>query len=164
MSKSPYPGTAIFSPCGRYRYMLTRTLVEDGTGYVNFILLNPSTADAEQDDPTIRRCIGFAQDWGYSSLVATNLFAYRATSPKDMKSQRDPVGPENDYHILNAHLAADQVILAWGNHGLHLRRAQAVIKQLSPLLYCLGTTRQGQPVHPLYQPRSAKPVIYGAKP
>lgn len=98
--------SAIISDCGTYRYLLTRatgvTLFESQARTVNFIMLNPSTADATADDPTIRRCIRFAMAWDYERLVVTNLFAFRATDPGDLRFAKDPIGPENDRHIIEA--------------------------------------------------------------
>src|SRR5262245_44648837 len=85
---------AVISNCGRYRHVLTRQ-VGPGTRTATFILLNPSTADARVNDPTIRRVIGFTRQWGYDRLTVLNLFAVRATDPADLKRADDPVGPEN---------------------------------------------------------------------
>src|SRR5581483_9586135 len=97
-----------------YRYSLAR-FFGDG-GVVNFIMLNPSTADAETDDPTIRRCLGFAKAWGYGTLVVTNLFAYRATDPAELAKAGDPVGPDNDTRLWSEAQLSDLVVCAWGNH------------------------------------------------
>src|SRR6185369_17379869 len=97
--------TAVISKCGKYRYSLRREWI-GGAGTVCFIMLNPSTADASVDDPTIRRCIGFAQRWGYQILEVVNLYAYRATRPRDMFAAADPVGPENEYYLCKAALGA----------------------------------------------------------
>src|ERR1019366_6557448 len=94
---------AILSDCRRYRFELWRTwddLLNDGNGYAMFVGLNPSTADETEDDPTIRRCTDYAQRWGYSGLCMTNLFAYRATLPQDMRGAPDPVGEGNDDHLI----------------------------------------------------------------
>src|SRR5690606_18576726 len=93
-------GTARFSPCGQYRYLLTRPIPapfwKPDAGEAVFVMLNPSTADASEDDPTIRRCIGFAKEWGCTGLTVANLYALRSTDPKGLWKHRDPVGPEND--------------------------------------------------------------------
>jgi hypothetical protein len=141
---------------GAYRYTLSRSW-EEGHGTVNFIMLNPSTATHEVDDPTIRRCTQFARAWGYRRLVVTNLFAYRATDPVELRRVADPVGPENDWHLAYcARREADRVVLAWGAHGGYLGRDRAVLDVLphrgfdSPPPMCLGVTKAGAPRHPLY--------------
>jgi hypothetical protein len=146
---------AIISPCGHYRYALWRKWGVGGT--CNFIGLNPSTADATLDDPTIRRCIGFAKAWGYGSLMMTNLFAWRATNPRDMMQAHNPVGPDNDSTLIGAYLNAQVSIAAWGAHGTYDGRHNAV-RELLPHLYYLRLTKDGHPGHPLYLPASLKPV------
>jgi hypothetical protein len=116
-------------------------------------MLNPSTADATQDDPTIRRCIGFARAWGYGALEVVNLFACRATDPERLRRVPDPVGPENDRHILRAVRRASETVVAWGNRGVHLGRHDAVLRLLRRrrvAVHCLGRTQAGHPRHPLY--------------
>jgi len=145
-------GAAHFSECGRYRYWLTRQTGRPG-GEVVFLMLNPSTADASEDDPTIRRCIGFAQREGFGSLLVLNLFALRATDPAELARANDPVGPHNDA-VLAAHFAQDfPIVCAWGAHDLARTRWRdvrgACWDRVRPLL-CLGTTRDGSPKHPLY--------------
>ena len=119
--------------------------------------LNPSTADETQDDPTIRRCQGFARDWGYGGLVMANLFAFRATDPAVMKQAADPVGPDNDEHLLQLASTCPLVVAAWGTHGQHLGRDHQV-RELTPNLHCLRLTKEGYPGHPLYLPKSLTPV------
>jgi hypothetical protein len=147
---------AIFSKCRTYRYSLWREW-DAGRGHVLFVALNPSTADANHDDPTIRRCIGFARDWGYGAVCVANLFAFRATRPADLRAAEDPVGPDNDRHL--AHLAADAaiVVAAWGVHGRYRDRDMAVLRRLS-FSHCIATTKAGYPAHPLYQPRTRTPA------
>jgi len=147
--------SAEISPCGQYRWWLRRHFPHHGDGrVVCFIMLNPSTADATMDDPTIRRCMGFARDWGYSTLSIRNLFAYRATDPKALAQAVDPIGhPRNDGELL-AGLTAHTVVVAWGGHVYHNRdqdvlRLFALHRPDKPL-YCLGWTKQGSPRHPLY--------------
>src|SRR6266851_4756596 len=107
--------SADISPCGVYRYSLTRWW---GEGLIwNFIMLNPSTADATRDDPTIRRCIFRAQAGGAGALIVTNLFALRATHPLSLRTARDPVGPVNNDHIVFEARLSDTLICAWGNQG-----------------------------------------------
>ncbi len=140
---------AVLSSCGQYRYGLTRTFFT-GTGTVLFIMLNPSTADAEMDDPTIRRCIGFARRWGFQELKVGNLFALRATDPRELKRVSDPIGPENDRYLMHMSGSADAVIAAWGAHGIYRNRSQHVLGLLEGTVECLGLTKQGYPRHPLY--------------
>ena len=146
---------AILSPCRKYRYSLTR---EWGTGLaVLFVGLNPSTADETNDDPTIRRCIAFAREWGYARLHMANLFAFRATEPHDMMNASDPIGPENDKHLLT--LANDSIltVAAWGVHGTYGGRHAKVRRMLLRLHY-LRLTKYGHPGHPLYLPKTLRPV------
>lgn len=148
---------AQMSACGTYRYDLWRRWVPDGRVLL-WILLNPSTADAVQDDPTIVRCIRFAARWGYGAIRVINLFALRATDPRELYAAADPVGPQNDAIAEKALPAADGVICAWGNHGQLNDRGARVQEMLSrhrcdPRI--LGVTRLGQPMHPLYIAYSA---------
>jgi hypothetical protein len=146
-------GGAVFSPCYRYRYVLTREW-ERGEGNVNFIMLNPSTADASVDDPTIRRCIGFAQRWGYRTLTVTNLYGLRATDPRELRRADDPIGPCNGEELANQARLASLVVCAWGNHGLSRGELVRRVLQatLSPFIRVshLGLTHAGAPRHPLY--------------
>lgn len=128
-----------------------------------FVGLNPSTADAAQDDATIRRCIEFARTWGYGALVMTNLFAWRATDPGDMLAAADPVGPDNDAALLAAARAADVVVAAWGVHGAHMGRDVAV-RAMLPRLHYLRLTKDGRPGHPLYLPADLRPTEWPAGP
>ena len=124
--------------------------------------MGSSTADAEVNDPTIRRCIGFAWDWGYRSLVVVNLFAFRATTPKELRRAVDPVGPKNDAHLVASVAEADAVVAAWGVHGAMNERDREVIELLSgnSRLHCLGVTKAGLPRHPLYMRKSCMPIPY----
>lgn len=146
---------ARFSRCRRYRYSLERRW-QSGTGRVLFIGLNPSTADHRRDDPTIRRCVGFARDWGYKELEVVNLFAFRATYPEDLKQFSEPVGPRNDEWLRRSHRRADLTIACWGNDGRFLDRAERVMAMLDDL-HCLQINQSQQPAHPLYQPASRRP-------
>lgn len=159
-------GTAVLSDCGVYRYRLERPLDPAGRGPIVFVMLNPSTADAELDDPTIRRCRGFANREAATRLVVVNLFAYRATKPADLELAADPVGPLNDAHLLAAldeTRAGGRVVAAWGAqpraraHGLAFR---AMAADLGVELYALGLTADGSPRHPLYVRGNAKPVPF----
>ncbi|MAF09284.1 hypothetical protein CMK11_02435 [Candidatus Poribacteria bacterium] len=157
-------GDAVFDETGAYRYRLGRSR-SDGAGVVTFVMLNPSTADAQVNDPTIRRCIGFAWDWGYRDLIVVNLFAYRATTPRELRRASDPVGPANDEHVVAAAREADVVVAAWGVHGAMLGRDREVIGLLAghASLQCLGVTKGGHPRHPLYMPKSSVRAPYAAK-
>lgn len=145
---------AIFSPCRVYRYDLWRRW-HTGCGEVAFIGLNPSTADETQNDPTIRRCIGFAKAWGFSGLHMLNLFAFRATNPKVMKAAAEPIGPENDEHIKGITKECLAVIAAWGTHGVYCGRGDQ-IRKLLPELHYLRLTKGGFPEHPLYLPKDLR--------
>lgn len=154
---------ARISECGLYRYTLDRKWGGPNNYYpMVFIMLNPSTADANIDDPTIRRCIGFAQRERQTAIMVVNLFAYRATSPKDMRAAADPVGPSNDNYLdqifMQCSLRGHHVVAAWGAHGSHLKRDRAVwaLAHKNALdLQCLGVTKDGHPKHPLYLPNDA---------
>lgn len=153
--------SATISPCGRYRYDLVRKW---GTGpHVLFVCLNPSTADGTQDDPTIRKCRGYAQRWGYDGLVMCNLFAYRATDPAELHHVDDPVGPDNDRYLAMHIAAAKTVILAWGTEGNLRQRAEKFL-QFFPgsraSMQCLRITSRGFPNHPLYLPDRLTPIPY----
>ena len=147
---------AKFSPDRVYRYDLWRTWI-GGEGFAMFVGLNPSTADEIQDDPTVRRCIAYAKTWGYAGLCMTNLFAYRATQPQDMKMATDPVGPRNDLVLKERAGRAGVVVAAWGVHGTHNNRASAV-RAMLPQLHYLRLTKDGHPGHPLYLPKTLNPV------
>ena len=152
---------AEISPCGKYRYTLTRKL-NCPLRWVRpalFIMLNPSTADAVQNDPTIRRCISFAEREGCTSLTVVNLFALRATKPYVLTQCEDPVGPLNDQRIaeqIEKHWNGI-VVAAWGSHSFAKKRAQEIKDKFGPFL-CLGITQGGYPRHPLYL-RSTEPLV-----
>lgn len=150
---------AFISADEKYRYRLWRTW-DFSKPKVMFVMLNPSTADADEDDPTIRRCIGFAQDWGYGGLLVGNLFAFRATNAWKIRLEADPVGPENDEHLLAMALEAGRIVCAWGGHGPYLHQDRHVCELLKAqgyALYCLGINRvNGDPKHPLYLRKDTK--------
>ncbi len=140
----------------RFRYELGRRWRPTGRT-VLFVGLNPSTADEDIDDPTIRRCIGFARTWGFSGLHMTNLFAFRATDPQEMMRATEPIGgPDNDKTITRLAAASSLVIACWGVHGAFLGRDVA-IRALVPGMKHLGLTKGGQPRHPLYLPGDTVP-------
>jgi hypothetical protein len=129
---------------------------------VTFVMLNPSTADAEKFDPTVRRCFGYACDWGFGSLEVVNLFALRSTYPAVLSKAADPVGPENDAVILKAVKESDLAIAAWGIHGKLRGRDREVAELITDVkdLHCIGTTKAGNPLHPLHQPKRLRPALY----
>lgn len=146
-------GEAVLSRgSGCYRYRLVRRW--GGGGVVCWVMCNPSTADALQNDPTIRRCIGFSTAWGYGGLVVVNLFAFRATEPAKLLTVDDPVGPENESFVRDAAQLSDVVVAAWGalRHELWMKSQtiRDAIQEMCPALKCLGTTKRFAPRHPLY--------------
>ena len=151
---------AIFDTTGNYRYSLWRSWRKRGKR-VAFIMLNPSTADALKDDPTIRRCIAFAQAWGFASVEVVNLFAYRTSQPSKLKEISDPIGTDNDAYILQASQRSHTLIYAWGNWGSLLERDRQVQALLQGQeIGCLGVNRNGQPRHPLYLPRTTNIISF----
>ncbi len=135
---------------GTYRYRLSRTWAAGPTAA--FVLLNPSTADAESDDRTVTRCVKYAAGLGFGRLVVVNLFALRSSDPADLDAHPAPVGPENDDHIAAACAAAETVICGWGNAGAKLGRAREVAGRLDAPLHAIGTTKAGHPRHPSRTP------------
>ena len=143
----------MISDDGLYRYRLGRAWSWN-LSMLYFLMLNPSTADADQDDATIRRCIGFARTWGYGRLVVGNLYAYRATDPRKLALAKDPVGPENDSHVLSDAVLADRIVCAWGAHPMGAKRASGMMALLAGAglgdrVGHLGMTADGKPRHPL---------------
>ena len=146
---------AQFSDCRKYRYALWRVWQEDKS-CVMFIGLNPSTADETEDDPTIRRCIGYAKDWGFGGMYMLNLFAYRTTYPKELKRVLEPIGSKNN-EFLKMYSDLRLTIACWGTQGTFMGRDKVVMDLLGKgNLSCLGITKNGQPKHPLYLRRDAK--------
>lgn len=147
----------VFSLDRLYRYQLWRDwdIFETGT-YLMVIGLNPSTADEHVDDPTVRKCIGFAKRWGYGALVMTNIFAWRDTQPADMKRAAEPVGELNDTTLRTLSGGASMVLAAWGNHGAYHGRAAEVLGMI-PNLHYLRLNANGSPMHPLYVPYGETP-------
>lgn len=154
---------ARLSDCGTYRYRLWR-IWNPCVAPLVFCMLNPSTADAEVDDPTVSRCKERARRLGYGGLEVVNLFALRSTDPKALYRHADPVGPENDAAILAA-AERGNLICAWGNHGKLRGRASAVLAMLRaaglPAL-ALRVSKDGHPSHPLYLPYDLEPQPFGA--
>ena len=147
---------AEFSDCGRYRYKLWRKW-DGARPAVMFIMLNPATADAARNDPTIRRCIGFARDWGYGGVRVGNLFAWRTPYPEVLRSVADPIGRDNDDALHEMADGAALVVAAWGVHGAWRGRADAVRQQFAHRLHALGLTKSGEPAHPLRLRRDRTP-------
>ncbi len=160
--KGDAPSTATYSDCERYRYALTREWEPDGRK-VLFVMLNPSTATEVQNDPTVERCERRARALGFGAFRVCNIFAYRATDPRDMRAQPDPVGPENDAAILQGVDWADEIVAAWGTHGEHLNRGTAVetlLRDAGTRPKHLGLTKAGHPKHPLYISYATRPVSW----
>ncbi|WP_371156688.1 DUF1643 domain-containing protein [Jannaschia sp. 2305UL9-9] len=151
--KGDAPSTATYSDDEAYRYDLTRVWDEQGRR-VAFVMLNPSTATELSNDPTVERCERRARALGFGAFRVTNIFAWRATDPKDMRAQADPVGgAANDAAIRDAALWADATVCAWGTHGAHLNRGPAVerlLRETGQPLFHLGLSKAGHPKHPLY--------------
>jgi hypothetical protein len=155
---------AAFSTDGVYRYMLTRRWAPGPT--VCWVMLNPSTASAFNDDATIRRCRSFSLKAGYGALAVVNLYALRSTNPAKLWTHKDPVGPLGDQFIREQASSRTSVIAAWGTHGARNQRGQHVADTLADAgiaLYCLGVTGNGQPKHPLYVPGDTTLVPYAVK-
>jgi len=132
---------------------------EHGLPGVLFIALNPSTADGEQDDPTVRRCIGFSQSWGFGKLAIVNLFALRSKDPALLSVEPDPIGPENDRWIMELANEFTMTIAAWGGHAAVKGRATDVLRKLLRVHH-LGLTNAGHPKHPLYLPKTIRPTLF----
>jgi hypothetical protein len=161
----------VFSKDRRYRYVLTHDWRDfsdcphlipiDDRKSITWIGLNPSTADENQLDPTLRRVKGFSQAWGFNTFHMVNLFAYRATDPGDMKEAVDPVGPENDHWIYDSCSNSELTIVCWGSHGGFKNRSKDVMEHLSGMkLRCMGFTKEKHPKHPLYLSLKTAPVLF----
>lgn len=156
--------SAHISKCGKYRYGLFRKW-NDELPMVMFMMLNPSTADATKDDPTIRRCIAFAKSWGFGSLFVGNLFAYRATNPKELLTAIDPIGQFNAQWNELAAKDADMIVCAWGNSPIINALQKRYGKNYTPLsgmgeLHYIELSKDGTPKHPLYLRGELKPNVY----
>jgi hypothetical protein len=146
---------AILSEDNKYRYELSRIWDEEKPRIL-FIMLNPSTADANTDDPTIRRVINFAKSWGYGGLFVANLYAFRSTDPKGLKYTDDPIGKDNIQHIQTLLGLTEKVIYAWGNNQKEPEWLYNVVS--TP--YCIETSKNGTPKHPLYLRADLQPKFY----
>ena len=140
---------AIFSPCGQYRYSLSRVW-DESKPYALFIGLNPSYADAENDDRTLSRYISFAKNWGYGGVYMANLFAFVHTQRHEMMKAPDPIGIDNDSHLIRLIASAGLVVAAWGNEGRHLKHSTVVRQLLPETTMCFVLNATGEPKHPLY--------------
>ncbi len=160
--KNDAASTALYSPCQQYRYALTRTWNPDGPKAL-FVMLNPSTATEVQNDPTVERCERRARALGFGAFRVCNIFAYRATDPRVMRAQADPVGPHHDDAITEAAGWADRIICAWGTHGVHLGRGptvEALLRATGRRLWHLGLSKDGHPRHPLYIGYARQPELW----
>lgn len=152
--------SAVISECGRYRYSLERCW-DDGLPMVTWVMLNPSTADAETDDQTIRKCVGFARKWGAGRIRVVNLFALRSTDPRALRTSASPVGPGNNNAIVEAARRSAVIVAAWGAHGKLIGRdgyVRWLVDAQDRRLSCLGVTKDGHPRHPLRLPYSTELV------
>lgn len=160
--KGDAESVAVYSACEAYRYQLTREWRADGLKAL-FVMLNPSTATEVQNDPTVERCERRARALGFGAFRVVNIFAYRATEPKVMRAQPDPVGSANDAALAEAALWADQIICGWGSHGAHLGRGakvEAILRATGRPLFHLGLTLAGAPKHPLYIGYAMQPQLW----
>ena len=156
--------SALYSPCGLYRYALTRRWEEDAPRLL-YIMLNPSTATELKNDPTIERCERRARALGFGAFRACNLFAYRATDPRLLKKAKDPVGPDNLAELLQSARWADTILCAWGAHGTHMGLGPAIerlLRQEGFALHHLGLSKDGHPRHPLYIAYQMRPIPWVA--
>lgn len=158
-----YAGRTVLSDCRRYRYSLSREW-EAQPAYVLWLMLNPSTADAMNNDATIRRCIRYSKDWGFGGLMVGNLYAYRATDPTQLFTVPDPVGPENNEAILEMAIRAQLIVCAWGQRGPQPERRRNVLRHLDVpefrQVHALRINGNGEPGHPLRLPLGARPLLW----
>lgn len=152
--------SALLSECGQYRYELRRTW-DTAKTTVLFIGLNPSVADAEIDDNTIRVLCGYAERWGYGGLVVANLFAYRSTDRGALVKVSDPIGPENNQHLQRLVSEVETVVCVWGGDGRLFGRSSEVLTMV-PKPKCLTVLKSGQPGHPLYKDGKLVPIALPA--
>ena len=155
-------GWAVFDRTNAYRYTLGRRWAPGGKR-VCFCLLNPSTADERVLDPTLTRCFGYANAWGFAAMDVTNAFALRSTDPKGLRQVDDPVGPDNDEHIVELARSADLVVVGWGTNAKlndrHTHLSELLREVCEPM--CLGLTKDGYPKHPLYLRKDLRPIAFG---
>lgn len=159
-----YSGATFGGADKEYRYRLWR-IWDPTQAPCMFVLLNPSTADEETNDPTVRRCMGYARSWGYGGLIVCNLFALRSTDPQALYDHPYPVGPSNRHHILEC---ADEIlankgrlIVGWGTHGALRGQGPAMLEALSGHApHALGCTVGKHPAHPLYLPAARQTKLW----
>ena len=149
---------AIFSEDRIHRYVLIREWDLDKPSLM-FVGLNPSTADEEKNDPTVRRCIGFAKRWGFGKLLMTNIFAFRSTLPKNLFKSENPIGNKNNYWLKKLSKKADKIVLAYGNHGKFNNRHEEILKIVDNP-HCIKKTKNDMPIHPLYVKYTNNPIKY----
>jgi hypothetical protein len=169
---------ACISKCGEYRFVLHRDNLQysdemapkNRQGRAVFVMLNPSTADAREDDPTIRRCMQYSIDWGFNNLTVVNLFPLRATDPKQLRVKREPTEiTKQNLSYLEAECywnRPDVVVCAWGQHGGYLMRDKLVLRTLVDLganLTLLKRNEDGTPAHPLYLRKNLTPIAWSGK-
>jgi hypothetical protein len=159
---------AHISACGTYRYTLHRPAPYPKLAPILWIMLNPSTADASNDDPTIRRCLSFSRSWGYGRVEICNLFALRSTNPRELYKHADPVGPENDDEIRRAvDRSLGVVVVAWGKHGKLRNRDEQVMNLMRAwrgvVPDCLGENEDRTPKHPLYLSHDTEVEAYAGR-
>ena len=154
--------SAIFSECFKYRYCLERRIdMRFSKGEIIFVMLNPSTADHQTDDATIRRLMRFAREWRYDRFIVLNLYAFRSTAPKILKKTKDPVGPSNDKFILEAlEESSCRIVCAWGNNAGKDRVCEFMKLVGERELWCFGVNKSGMPKHPLYVPADRSLIRY----
>ena len=154
---------AVYSGCEGYRYQLARIWNPEGPELL-YVMLNPSTATETRNDPTVERCERRARTLGYGGFRVANLFAWRATAPREWRAAADPVGPGNDAALAGAAHRAGRILCGWGAHGAHLgrgRQVEALLRRAGRPLFHLGLTRGGQPRHPLYVAYAQQPERWG---
>lgn len=160
----PTKNQTLFSPCRQWRYALWTDFTDHPQRVCNFLMLNPSTADEHKNDPTVERCERRARAWGYDRLVVTNIFAWRATNPRQLHQVPDPTGAENDHHILHQANQSEIIICAWGaSHAKLNQRSAHVLTLLQTLdrpIHCLRKAANGEPCHPLYLPYRLSPSLF----
>ncbi len=160
--KGDAASVAIYSDCEHYRYALSRVWDAQGKKAL-FIMLNPSKATEQQNDPTVERCEQRARRLGFGGFCVVNIFAWRETHPKLMRQAVDPIGPENDAEVLKACDWADTVVCGWGTHGEHLNRGremERVLRSNDISLHHLGLTKDHHPKHPLYIAYATQPIFW----
>lgn len=152
---------AVLSPCGTYRYRLARIWNRELPN-LGWIMLNPSTADAQQDDQTVNKCKAFAERWGYGGILICNLYALRSPYPAMLRQHPDPVGPHNDDHLRSLLAGPADVVAAWGTLAMSSRVEALLAMPGAERLQALRTTKNGSPGHPLYLPLDVLPTPWRA--